>query len=68
MQKSMSLTHEPASEPLHISVHQFDKFAYDRRGNNSNILKDIYLEAKTIIWPWLSYMSHIRSIATPHGA
>ena len=31
------------------------------KGNNLKGLKDLHLEAKATIWPWLSYRCHIRS-------
>jgi len=37
--------------------------ASDQRRNKSKGLKDFNLKAKARIWPYLSYVSHIRSIA-----
>jgi len=37
--------------------------AAERKGNQLKGLKDFYLNAKARIWPWLSYMCHIRSTA-----
>jgi len=37
--------------------------ACERRGTNLTGFMDLYLKAKAIIWPWLSYMCHIRSTA-----
>jgi len=35
--------------------------ASKRRANDINRFKDFHLTAKARIWPWLSYMCHIRS-------
>ena len=34
-----------------------------RRGNTSKRCKDFHPKCKARIWPWLSYMCHIHSIA-----
>jgi len=39
------------------------KAASERRGNNLNRFKDFCLKAKAQSWPWLSYMSRVRSTA-----
>ena len=40
-----------------------DVSAVERRGDNLEGFNDFYRKAKARIWPWLSYMCHIRSIA-----
>ena len=47
-------TPPPLPQPLFVSK---------RRGINLKGLQDFYLKAKARIWPWLSYMCHIRSTA-----
>ena len=44
-------------------VQMFIDTASERRANNKQGFKDIYLKAKTIIWPSLPYMCRIHSTA-----
>ena len=37
--------------------------AFERSGNTLKRYKRFYLEAKARMWPWLSYLCHIRSKA-----
>ena len=45
------------------TISPYQRFASGRRGNTSKLFKDYGLKAKAIIWPWSSFMCHVRSTA-----